>query len=213
MRKKVPYRVCQCMPNGTVTQMEARLLKELVNREIHPIRCASSCGRKAQKGLMLGDLCAETRHLMWALKIWKFTLAEIHSKDYDDWIEVRFNTERVQLKDVISDGVCELIGKRIDKVERDLHLSDAQGRDSWEYWAGDGWYDALFYEKYDFDWEQARDYYIKVRDQARESQHVELCFREAQGELPPQAQDFFNYWNESSPTVQEDINFKVDDWD
>ena len=52
------------MPNGTVTQMEARLLKELVNREIHPIRCASSCGRKAQKGLMLGDLCAETRHLM-----------------------------------------------------------------------------------------------------------------------------------------------------
>ena len=89
------------MPNGTVTQMEARLLKELVNREIHPIRCASSCGRKAQKGLMLGDLCAETRHLMWALKIWKFTLAEIHSKDYDDWIEVRFNTDRVQLKDVI----------------------------------------------------------------------------------------------------------------
>ena len=82
----------------------------------------------------------------------------------------------MQLKDVISDGVCELIGKRIDKVERDLHLSDAQGRDSWEYWAGDGWYDALFYEKYDFDWEQARDYYIKVRDQARENQHVELCW-------------------------------------
>ena len=81
------------MPNGTVTQMEARLLKELVNREIHPIRCASSCGRKAQKGLMLGDLCAETRHLMWALKIWKFTLAEIHSKDYDDWIEVRFKVQ------------------------------------------------------------------------------------------------------------------------
>ena len=46
------------MPDGAVTYLEARLLKELVNREIHPIRCASSCGRKGQKGLMLGNLCA-----------------------------------------------------------------------------------------------------------------------------------------------------------
>ena len=54
---------------------------------------------------------------------------------------------------------------------------------------------------------------MKVRDQARESQHVEFCFREAQGELPPQAQDFFNYWNDYNPVAQEDLNFKVDDWD
>ena len=166
------------MPNGTVTQMEARLLKELVNREIHPIRCASSCGRKAQKGLMLGDLCAH-----------------------------------MQLKDVISDGVCEIIGKRIDDVERDLNLSDAQGRDSWEYWAGDGWYDSLFYEKYDYDWDSARDYYIKVRDEARDNQQTERFFYEAQGDLPPQAQNFFNYWNDCNPMAQEDFNFKVDDWD
>ena len=213
MRKKVPYRVCQCTPNGTVTHLEARLLRELVNSEIHPIRCASSCGRKAQKGLLLGDLCAEAHHPMWALKIWKFTLAQIHSKDYDDWIGVRFNTKRIKLRDVISDGACEIIGKRIDDVERDLNLSDAQGRDSWEYWAGDGWYDALFYEKYDFDWDSARDYYIKVRDQARESQQVERLFYEAQGEQPPQAQNFFNYWNDYNPTTQEDFNYQVDDWD
>ena len=86
------------MPNGAVTYLEARLLTELVNSAIHPIRCASTCGRKAQKGLLLGDLCAEAHHPMWALKIWKFTLAQIHSKDYDDWIDVRFNTERIRLK-------------------------------------------------------------------------------------------------------------------
>ena len=201
------------MPNGTVTQMEARLLKELVNREIHPIRCASSCGRKAQKGLMLGDLCAETRHLMWALKIWKFTLHQIHAKDYDDWIDVWFNTERVRLKDVISDGICEIIGRRIDEVERSLKLSDAQGRDSWAYWAGDGWYDGLFYEKYDSDWDSMRDYFVALRDEAVERQHVERFFHEVQGDQPPQAQDFFNYWSDYDPTAQEDYYFQVDDWD
>ena len=70
MRRRIPYRVCSCTPNGVVTHIEARFLKGLIYREIHPIRCASSCARKAQKGLYLVNLCAEARHLMWALKIW-----------------------------------------------------------------------------------------------------------------------------------------------
>jgi hypothetical protein len=40
MRRKIPYRVCSCRPNGVVTHLETRLLKEIINREIHPIRCA-----------------------------------------------------------------------------------------------------------------------------------------------------------------------------
>ena len=59
MRSRIPYRVCSCMPNGVVTHLEARLLKDLVNREIHPIRCAESCKRKFQKGSRIGDLCAD----------------------------------------------------------------------------------------------------------------------------------------------------------
>ena len=66
MRRRIPYRVCQCMPNGVVTHLEARLLRDLVNREIHPIRCAESCKRKYQKGMRIGDLCAETGHFVWA---------------------------------------------------------------------------------------------------------------------------------------------------
>jgi hypothetical protein len=32
MRRRIPYRVCSCMPNGVVTHLEACLLKDLVNR-------------------------------------------------------------------------------------------------------------------------------------------------------------------------------------
>ena len=213
MRRRIPYRVCRCMPNGVVTHLEERLLKDLVNREFHPIRCASTCARMAQKGLYLGNLCAEAHHPMWALKIWKFTLSQIHSKDYDDWIDVWFNTKYVRLRDVISDGICEIIGSRIDDIEQKLGLSVPQGRDSWKYWAGDGWYNSLFYEKYDSDWDSVRDFYIEMRNEAVEFQHLERFFHEVLGEVPPMAQNFFDYWSDYDPTTQEDLYFKIDDWD
>ena len=28
MRRRIPYRVCSCTPNGVVTHLEARLLKD-----------------------------------------------------------------------------------------------------------------------------------------------------------------------------------------
>jgi hypothetical protein len=201
------------MLNGVVTHLEARLLKDLVNREIHPIRCASTCARMAQKGLYLGNLCAEAHHPMWALKIWKLTLSQIHSKDYDDWIDVWFNTKYVRLRDVISDGICEIIGSRIDDIEQKLGQSVPQGRDSWKYWAGDGWYNSLFYEKYDSDWDSVRDFYIEMRNEAVEFQHLERFFHEVLGEVPPMAQNFFDYWSDYDPTTQEDLYFKIDDWD
>ena len=192
--------------------LDAKMLKDIVNREIHPIRCASTCGRKAQKGLLLGDLCAEAHHPAWALKIWMFVLGEIHTKDYDDWVGVWFNTKYVSLGDVISNGICEIIGRRIDDLERRYGISEPKGRDSWEYWAGDGWYDSFFYEKYDSDWDSLRDYYLQLRTDAIARQETERVFREGQGELPPQAQDFFYYWTDFNPTEQ-DLNFQIDDWD
>ena len=205
--------MCGCTPNGVVTHLEARMLRDIVNHEIHPIRCASTCGRKAQKGLVIGDLCAEAHHPMWARKIWKFVLSQIHSKDYDDWIDVWFNTDYVRLKDVISDGICEVIGRRIDDVERQMGLSDAHGRDSWEYWAGDGWYDSFFCEKYESDWDEWRDFYVGMRNEAVERQQAERMFQEGQSMQPPQAQDFFDYWSDYDATTQEDFYFKIDDWD
>lgn len=191
--------------------LESRMLRDIVDSGIHPIRCASTCAHKAQKGLLLGDLCAEARHLMWARKIWLFTLAEIHAKDYDDWIDVWFNTKYVRLQDVISDGICEVLGRRIDEVERRLGLADAHGRDSWEYRAGDGWYDSFRYEKFDSDWGEWREYYVGLRNESVERQQAERMFYEGLG--APQPLDFFDYWNDSNPTEQEDYNFKIDDWD
>ena len=193
--------------------MEARTLRGIVNRDIHPIGCASTCARKAQKGLLLGDLCAEAGHLLWALKVWKFTLGKIHAKDYGDWIDVCFHTEYVRLGDVISVGACEVIGRRIDDAERRLGLSDACGRDSWAYRAGDGWYGGMWYEKYDFDWEALREECIGIRDEALQRQEREQIFSDAQNESAPQPQEFFSYWNDSDCEAQEDLNEKIDDWD
>lgn len=212
MRKRFYHdRVCSCSPEKGVMYLDAKLLKDIVNHWIHPIRCASTCAQKAHKGLLLGDLCAEAHHPMWALKIWFFVLDEIHNKDYEDWHYEWFNDKYVSLSDVISNGICEIIGRRIDDVERRLGLSDAQGRNSWEYWAGDGWYDDFRYEKYDYCWDNWRDYFVKIRDEAIAQQKTERLFREGQGELPPQAQDFFDYWNDFDPTAQGHY-YKIDDW-
>ena len=91
MRRRISYRVCRCTPCGVVTHLEARLLKDLVNRTIHPIRCASSSKQMFMKGMRIGDLCAETGHFWWALKVWRWTMQLMDAKDYDDWIEVRFD--------------------------------------------------------------------------------------------------------------------------
>ena len=193
--------------------LEAKTLSDIVNKGMRALVSTSNCPRKAHKGLLLGDLCREAGHLIWALKVWKFTLREIHTKDYDDWIDVSFHTEYVRLRDVISDGACEVIGRRIDDVEWCLGLSDAQGRDSWAYRAGDGWYDGLWYEKYDCEWEDTRDYFIELFRETRARQQRERLFQEAQNEQLPQPQDFFDYWNDYSPVLQESLDFKIDDWD
>lgn len=193
--------------------MEARTLRAIVEKGVRPIRCAASCAYKAQKGLTLGDLCAEAGHLMWALKVWKFTIGEIHAKDYDDWIDVWFHTEYVRLRDVISDGVCEVLGRRIDDVERRLGLSDARGRKSWEYWAGNGWYDMLWCEKYDYDWKDMYDGFKAMFRELQKRQQREQLFLDAQNDSASQPQDFFDYWNEYSPVLQEDLSGKFDEWD
>jgi hypothetical protein len=142
---------------------------------------------------------------MWALKVWKFTLDQIHWKDYDDWIDVCFHTEYVRLQDVISEGICEIIGRRIDEVERSVGLSNPQGRDSWEYKAGEGWYNYLRYEKYDYSWEELWEDFVKMLSEASAQQETERIFLEGQNEYAPMPQDFFDYWNEPDSSVQEDL--------
>lgn len=146
-RKRIPYRVCSSTPTGVVTHLEARLLRQMVNREIHPIRCAESCRRKRQKAQRLGDLCAETGHFLWAMKVWYFGLRTICHKDYDDWRCVHFNTDVVTLSDVISEEDATILGRRIDRLWRHL------GHPEQAYYAriATAEYDFLYLEKYDCD--------------------------------------------------------------
>ena len=203
MRRRIPYRVCSCMPNGVVTHLEARLLKDLVNREIHPIRCAESCKRKFMKGLRLGDLCAETGHFWWAKKVWGLTEYLIDCKDWDDWRYVWFDNDRVRLSDVVSEAECELLSRRRSDLWRVLgHPEYAWWDDEREHIASNtfgSYYDDLWEDKYGA---TPALWFVEAEKQEREEearQETERIFREGQGDnLPPCAQDFTEYWHGES---------------
>ena len=141
------------MPNGVVTHLEARLLRDVVNREIHPIRCAESCKRKFMKGVRLGDLCAETGHFWWAMKVWSLTENLIATKDYADWMDVWFDNNRVRLSDVVSEAECELLSRRRSDLWRALGFPEyAWWDEKMEYIASNtfgSYYEDLWAEKYD----------------------------------------------------------------
>jgi len=213
MRRRIPYRVCRCMPNGVVTHLEARLLKELVNSEIHPIRCAESCKRKYQKGMRIGDLCAETGHFQWAMKVWKLTERLIESKDWDDWRYVRFNTDRVRLSDVVSEAECELLSRRRSDLWRALgHPEEAWWDRQAEHLASityGTYYDYLWIEKYDYDPGQFTTEYEEELNGYKSIKESEDIFREGQVDyLPLCAQELTAYWHDEEAEPE---NYSLED--
>ncbi|MBR3079407.1 MAG: hypothetical protein IKH01_06275 [Prevotella sp.] len=200
MRRRIPYRVCRCLPNGVVTHLEARLLKDLVNREIHPIRCAASCKRKFQKAMYLGDLCAETGHFWWARKIWLFASGLIEDKDYDDWINVWFDNNRVHLRDVISETECELLDRRCSQLWRALgHPEYDWWDDRIEYltsrYFGTTYY-YLYAEKFSCYYDEPVGKWESDMEIAEAEQETQQIFRDGQGDnQPPCSQDFTEYWH------------------
>lgn len=190
------------MPDGVVTHLEARLLKEVVNREIHPIRCAASCRRKFQKGMYLGDLCAETGHFVWALRVWGLAASLIEEKDINDWIDVWFDNKRVRLTDVISETEYEVLVRRCCDLYKALGFpEDYWWTENMERTASETFgtsYHYLFGEKYDSNWypdELQREWDAEM-DECRKQQETAIIFRDGQGEnLPPCSQDFTDYWH------------------
>jgi len=188
------------MPNGVVTHLEARLLRDLVNREIHPIRCAERCKRKFQKGMYIGDLCAETGHFGWARKIWRFTAGLIEEKDYDDWRYVWFDNNRVRLRDVISETECELLNRRCSDLWGKLGFPEyAWWDERVEYLAtryfGTCYYD-LYVDKYDGYYERLIGEWEEEMMVFKAQQETAQLFRDGQGDnLPPCSQDFYEYWH------------------
>ena len=185
MRRRIPYRVCSCTSEGIVTHLEARLLKDIVNSTIHPIRCAESCKRKYKKGMYIGDLCAETGHFWWALKVWWLTARLIEDKDFDDWRFVWFDNKRVRLTDVISETECELLQRRCSDLWRALGYPEyAWWTPEWDRIAAETFgtsYTYLFAEKYNSNWDPAglqMEWDEEMRQYERE-QATERIFQEA----------------------------------
>ena len=143
------------MPDGCVTHLEAQLLRQLVNREIHPIRCAESCRRKAQVALRLGRA----------------------SKDYDDWLCVWFNPEWVRLSWVVSEDLCQLLGRRIDQTWRRM---GHPGMAVYEQKAT-AEYDWLWLEKYDYSRQEIDDYWDEIQDDYESQLKTEAIFRDGLG--------------------------------
>lgn len=201
MRRRIPYRVCRCMPTGVVTHLEARLLKDIVNRAIHPIRSASSCKWKFMRGMRIGDLCAETGHFWWALKVWRFTASLIEDKDYDDWINVWFDGNRVQLRDVISETEVELLDRRCSDLWRALGFPEYSWWDKkWEYLAsryfGTSYY-YLYAEKYGSYYDEPIGQWEREMEAYKDEQETKELFREGQVDnIPPCSRDFYEHWHE-----------------
>lgn len=201
------------MPNGVVKHLEARLLKELVNNAIHPIRCAESCRWKYQKGLRIGDLCAETGHFWWALKVWRLTAKLIENKDWDDWIDVPINSERVSLADVISETEYELLLKRCGNLLQAIGYPEAywwtpKAEHYAERYFGLYAYRWLFAEKhcgycfFDLDSQEWEDGMREVRARYQ----TEALFREGQGDFTPQGtQTVTDYWNDDQYSPLDDL--------
>ncbi len=188
-RPRIPYRVCRCLPNGVMTHLEARLLKDLVNREIHPIQCAESCKRKFQKAMYIGDLCAETGHFWWTRKIWLFTARLIEDKDYDDWRYVWFDNNRVRLRDVISETECELLYRRCSQLWRALgHPEYDWWDDRVEYltrtYFGTTYY-YLFAEKYDGYYDEPIGAWEEEMKETKAEQETQQLFRDGQTDYQP----------------------------
>lgn len=184
MRRRIPYRVCRCMPNGVVTHLEARLLKDIVNMAIHPIRCAECCKWKFMRGSRIGDLCAETGHFWWALKIWQLTETLIMNKDEEDWQDVWFDGDRVSLRDVVSETECELLSRRCSDLWRALgHPEYAWWDERRECIASNtfgSYYTFLWIEKYDYDPVELTVEWETEMRACQEWQETERLFREGQ---------------------------------
>lgn len=190
MRKRFHQRVCSCSPEKGVGYLETRMLNSFVNHGVHSIRCAASCGHKFHRGMLLGDLCAETHHLFWAAKVWKMTMREIKNKDWDDYVCQTFDTRYVRFDDVISEGNCEVLGRRIDEAERKLGLANPR-YGTWESRAS---YDDLRLWKYDYTLWDLEEEEREVMGEYRSKRETERIFSEGLCESAPQPLDAFDYW-------------------
>ena len=71
METKSYYCVCRCTPREGVVSMDARLLDEILDKGWKTINATENARVIAQKGLILGDLCAGAGHRRAGAGLWR----------------------------------------------------------------------------------------------------------------------------------------------
>lgn len=151
MRRRPNCLVCICTPEQGVIHLDVKLLRQLLNREIHPIRCAWSLRRKAQKARILGDLCTSANHPEMAIKIMAFVEYIIVSED-DRWLDDErvFDTRWYTLDSLMAEVEALELGRRIDRLHLRLRQPERAG---YEDYAKAHYYWTKYYRKPDYyDW-------------------------------------------------------------
>ena len=180
MRKRfVGSRVCRCTPSGGMVYMEARYLSKLVDREIHPICCAKSAGWKALRAITIGDLCAEAKHYIWAIKIWSFAISRMASLEYEEYGDEWFDSTYVRLRDVIANAAYDQLDYRIGNAYRALGASELVSDVSFS----EAWYNSLLYEMYDFDRASEHAAFNKIVAEGEAWMVTEALFKEGLGDF------------------------------
>lgn len=176
MRKRNSYRVCRCTPKEGVVQLETQLLRQVVNYRIRSIRCAQNTRMKYHYGLHLGQLCATTGHLWWAIKVWQFTLSLMCGKDYTDWIYVPVNPDYIRIDSVLSEPESMDLGRRIDCLWQKMGHPECAVMER----HAQSEYDFFWAEKYDYCRVEEEDFLAELM--AIEKQRkTDALFREGQG--------------------------------
>jgi len=169
--------VCRCTPTDGIVHLEARLLHDMVNSQVHALYCAKSCRWKYQRGLLLGDLCASTGHPWWAMKTWTLTLALICEKDWDDWRYEWVNPEWVRIDYVLCEEECLTLGRRVDNLWRKLGHPEMTGMEA----VAQAKYDWFWYDKYDYKRSYYEQNYEEEERAYKAQQETAALFREGQG--------------------------------
>ena len=201
MKKRQKCPVCRCMPEQGVKHLEVKVLRQLLNREIHPIRCAWSLRRKAQKARILGDLCAGANHPEMAIKIW-VTVEEMIINEDDRWLDEErvFDIRLYTLDSLMAEEEALDLGRQADELYRKLGHPEWAG---YEDYARAHYYWTKYYRKQDcYDWLKENRAYLSS---ALERKNAEDTFNEGLPDWQPESTKDFFAWIEGSKEEEENI--------
>lgn len=121
--------VCSCTAQGSLRDMESRLLEQVVDagvRKLHRLSRQGQVKRMARWGLALGDLCEKSGHVARAISIWSETLSLAFCIDYD-WVDTPINPVYYRFQELVAWQEAMDLGRRIDDAYLQLgHREEAR---------------------------------------------------------------------------------------